>query len=167
MWYFLVQVFTHIGLKSVVIIDSFGILNWSNLHLVTLNLLFQILNSLGYLLCNFQVGVRLLFGRSRLELLEGILSKNVVLFDKFLDFFFLYNNFGHFVVIVRKFFIVVIIFWLLFGFNGINDILFLWFTLIVSTFFAFIVTITFRNQFGLLDCILFQDKRLNLGKLRT
>lgn len=87
--------------------------NLLELLLVTLNLLFQIFDSLGYTFGNFQVVLDFLHGGSGLGLLESILGEGLMSVLQLSDFLFFEINFGHFPVVIGNLFVVIIISWLL------------------------------------------------------
>ena len=103
----------------------FGVFKWKNLInvglifnflellLITLNLLFKVLNSLCYCFSDFKVMLDFFHRSAWFRLFECVLCQFVVSVFKFTYFVLLQSNLCHFAMIVSNLLIIVVISWLL------------------------------------------------------
>jgi len=116
-------------LKREVLVNIISIFDWLKLLLITLHLLFQVLDSFGNTLCNFEVVLDLLHGCSWLSLFQSIFSKCLMSILELSDLISLELNLSHFSMIVCYLLIVIVVSRLLILLQLVN-----WLTIFASLF---------------------------------
>lgn len=123
---------------------------------VTLNLLFQVLDTFSHALCDLQVVLHLLHGGTNLGLLQCIFGECLMCILKLPNLFLLQVDFSHFPVVVSKLLVIIIIGWLLIFLKLVDWFLAL-FLAIIATSGRSCVFLSHRSstlvQFWLLLCL--------------
>lgn len=123
--------------------------NFLKLLLITLNLLFQIFDSLCYTLGNFQIVLDLFHRSSGFGLFESILGKGLMSVFQLSNFLLLQINFSHLSMVVSDLFIIIIISWLLILLKLIDWLLLLGFLVIWFLASDILIFFTLDDCFGL------------------